>query len=57
MRRLLIAMMIGLGPLLCAYSYVMLADVGPMGGIVLVPVLVITPFLLIAGGAYYFSDK
>lgn len=57
MRRLLIATMIGLGPLICAYSYVTLRDFGPMGGMVLIPVLVVTPFLLIAGGAYYFWDK
>lgn len=57
MGRLLVALMIGLGPLVCTYAYLTLADVGAMGGILLVPVLVVTPFLVIAGGAYYFSNK
>lgn len=51
------ALMIGLGPLVGTYAYLMLVDVGPMGGILLVPVLVVTPFLVIAGGAYYFRDR
>lgn len=57
MARLVVAILIGLGPLVATYTYLSVVNTGPMGGILLVPVLVITPFLMIAGGAYYFSDK
>ncbi len=57
MRRLLVAILIGLGPLVGTYAYLSLVDTGPMGGILFVPVLVVTPFLIFAGGAYYFLDK
>ncbi len=61
-KRLLISFLIGLGPLASTMAFFAItsrnavgANIG--GGLILLPVLIITPFLLIAAGAYYFRSR
>jgi hypothetical protein len=61
-RRLVVSLLIAFGPLALAYTYAAVSSLGTTGanigaGMILWPVMVLTPFLIIAAGAYYFMDK
>lgn len=62
MRRLLVSVLIAVGPLAGAYAYAAISSLRTVGadigaGMILWPVMVMTPFLVIAGVAYYFMDR
>lgn len=61
-QRLLVSLLIAFGPLGLAYAYGAISDLGTTGvnigaAMILWPVMVITPFLIIAAVAYYFMDQ
>lgn len=58
----MVSLFIAFGPLVLAYGYATISSLWTTGAnigaaMILWPVMVITPFLVIAGGAYYFMDK
>lgn len=61
-RRLVVSFLIALGPLAAAYTYATVSSLGTVGAgigatMILWPTMVVTPFLVIAGVAYYFMDQ
>lgn len=61
-KRLLTALAIGFGPLALAYTYAIVSSQTATGAnigasMILFPVMIVTPFLMIAAGAYYFMNK